>query len=228
MLVAISDLSQPLQGKIFHDDRSELMLWRVQIVDLAGMKVIAEKNLAADGSFVMTPLPVGLFEFRLVGAGGDIRYSREIHTGQETNIEVRMGYRSGGILSASRLQHKTPKQARKALQAAQKAHQKRDWETSIGYLKEAGQLDPDNFDVAGNLGAILLQLKRDEEALPYLEKASRIDPTDSQNNLNLALYHARKGNYEVAEALARAGMRSEPNSQRGLLLMEFLKKSKPY
>jgi len=228
MLVALSDLSQPVQGKIFHEDRSELMLWRVQIVDLAGMKVIAEKNLAADGSFLLPSLPLGLFEFRVVGAGGDTRYSREIHTAHETNIEVRMRQRGGGIVAASRIRHKTPKQARKALQAAQKAHEKRDWEAAIAYLKEAEISDPDNFDVSSNLGAIYLQLKRDEEALPYLEKARKIDPSDSQNNLNLALYHARKGNYEVAEVHARAGMRSEPNSQRGLLLMDFLKKSKPY
>ena len=62
----------------------------------------------------------------------------------------------------------------------------RQYEAALDFMKVIDKHYPDNPDVIGNIGAFLDLLKRDSEAIPYLEKAARLAPTDPINSWDLA------------------------------------------
>jgi tetratricopeptide (TPR) repeat protein len=69
-------------------------------------------------------------------------------------------------------------------------------------LHEAIQREPGNFDANCRLGKLLFDEGKPKEALPYLERASRLDPDDYQSAYQLALAYADTGAYENARTKA--------------------------
>ena len=70
-------------------------------------------------------------------------------------------------------------------------------------LREAAHA-PGNFDANHRLGKLLLDEGKAREALPYLEQASRLNPSDYANAYELAQAYANAGDYEHARANVRA------------------------
>jgi tetratricopeptide (TPR) repeat protein len=70
-------------------------------------------------------------------------------------------------------------------------------------LQDAAR-EPRNFDANHLLGKRLLDDGKAQEAIPYLEQASRLNPGDYENAYELALAYANAGNYEQSRARARA------------------------
>jgi len=64
--------------------------------------------------------------------------------------------------------------------------------------------EPGNFDVNRRLGKMLVDDGKVRQALPYLERASQLNPGDYENAYELALAHADAGQYERARTEARA------------------------
>ena len=62
---------------------------------------------------------------------------------------------------------------------------------------------PGNFEANHLLGKLLLDQGKAEDALPYLEQASRMDPSDYSNSYDLATAYAKSGDLEHARAEAR-------------------------
>jgi tetratricopeptide (TPR) repeat protein len=65
-------------------------------------------------------------------------------------------------------------------------------------LRDAAQSD--NFKANYLLGKSLLEQGKPAEALPYLERASRLDPSDYENSYELALAYAKAGKYGDSKA----------------------------
>lgn len=70
-------------------------------------------------------------------------------------------------------------------------------------LRAAAQ-QADNFDANHTLGKLLLDDGKARQALPYLERSSRLKPGDYQNSYELALAYAGTGDYEHARTDALA------------------------
>ena len=60
------------------------------------------------------------------------------------------------------------------------------WDSSIDLWSRAVHVTKDNFFAEENLSSALMMIDRSEEALPHLQNAVRIRPTDSHGHLNLA------------------------------------------
>jgi tetratricopeptide (TPR) repeat protein len=71
-------------------------------------------------------------------------------------------------------------------------------------LREAAEREPENFEVTHKLGKFLVADGKAREALPYLERASRLNSLDFENAYELALACAEVGEYEHAGANVRA------------------------
>ena len=67
-------------------------------------------------------------------------------------------------------------------------------------LREAVDHRPESFDANQQLGSLLVAEKKAREGLPYLERASRLNPGDSDNVYELALARAGIGDYEHARS----------------------------
>ena len=70
-------------------------------------------------------------------------------------------------------------------------------------LRETVEREPGNFDANHRLGKLLVDDRKGREAIPYLERASRLNPGDYGNSYELALAYADAGQYEDARTNVR-------------------------
>ncbi len=71
-------------------------------------------------------------------------------------------------------------------------------------LREAAARQPENFEANYRLGKLLIDEAKAQEGIPYLERASRLNPNNFDNAHELALAYAGTGNYAQARSDARA------------------------
>jgi tetratricopeptide (TPR) repeat protein len=84
-------------------------------------------------------------------------------------------------------------------------------------LREAAQ-QPTNFDANHLLGKLLLDDGKAREAIPYLEQASRLNPSNYENAYELALAYANAGDYERSRTNALALLARQDNAELHHLL----------
>lgn len=225
-------VGMPIAGKVISDDPIELGHLRVQLMDIGSGSIVADSTLSVAGDFQFPGQPAGFYELRIVGQAGEPRYTREIHTGAMSYLEIKLPQRNmtkrPATISAAHLQHKTTKKAQKEIEAAAREFKKGNRLKAIEHLLLGDTLDPGNFEIVSNLGALYLKEGDPEKALPWLNSAWRIDPNDSPNNTNLSAYYAYKDDYAKAEEFATASLKSNPNSTqaRYMLALSLLKQGK--
>jgi tetratricopeptide (TPR) repeat protein len=72
------------------------------------------------------------------------------------------------------------------------------------FLRKAAEHEPENFDANRRLGKLLVDHGKAREALPYLERASQLNPNDYETGYELALAYAAADQYQPARMQARA------------------------
>jgi tetratricopeptide (TPR) repeat protein len=227
-----SSNSAAITGKVISRDRLELGLLRAQLIEIGSQRVLAESMLNVAGGFQLPAPPNGIFEFRIIGQAGESRYSLEIQSATSSYLEIQLPERGlttqSATISAQRLQHKTPRKAQQQIDAATRNFKKGNRLKAIEDLLLGSTFDPDNFDIASNIGALYLKERDPEKALPWLNKAWLIDPNDSPNNTNLSAYYAYQNDYAKAEEYAAASLRTNPTSThaRYMLAVSLLKQGK--
>jgi tetratricopeptide (TPR) repeat protein len=65
-------------------------------------------------------------------------------------------------------------------------------------LRESVERQPRSFETNHLLGKVLDENGKSRDAIPYLERAGELKPSDYENSYDLALAHAHAGNYERA------------------------------
>jgi tetratricopeptide (TPR) repeat protein len=80
-------------------------------------------------------------------------------------------------------------------------------------LREAVEHQPESFDANHQLGTLLVAEGKPLEGLPYLERASRLNPGDHDNAYELALARADSGDYERAGKDVRSLLAQNKSSQ---------------
>ena len=218
-------METPIAGKVRGSDRLEIALLRIQLIEMNSRRVLAETLLNIDGSFQLPASSTGFFEVRVIGPAGETRHLQEVNNGASSYLDIQLPQRrlSSGeaTISALRLQQKPSKKTRRALGEAAKAIQQGNRLVAIEHLSGAVVNDPECFDILSNLGALYLQERQPAQALPYLEQARKIDPTDGPNNVNLSAYYANMDDFNKAEEYALAALRANPNSARGHYMLAY-------
>ncbi len=92
------------------------------------------------------------------------------------------------------------------------------WNSSIDLWSHAVHVTKDNFFAEENLSSALMMMDRSEEALPHLQNAVRIRPSDAHGHLNLAAdlalsSHAREA---IAEYETAVGLGADPKTLAGV------------
>ena len=85
-------------------------------------------------------------------------------------------------------------------------------------LREAAEHGPGNFDANHRFGKVLVDDGKAREALPYLERASQLNPGDYENAYELALAYAGAGEYERARANVRSLLAQQDKAELHHLL----------
>jgi tetratricopeptide (TPR) repeat protein len=89
------------------------------------------------------------------------------------------------------------------------------FEKAVAAYQRAIAINDNNADAQHNLGTVLLQLSRFDEARIALEAALRIDPTDAKSHYMLGAILVQDGNNNSSQARAEqeflAALQSDPN-----------------
>jgi tetratricopeptide (TPR) repeat protein len=85
--------------------------------------------------------------------------------------------------------------------------------------------DPENFEANHKLGTLLIDEGNAREAVPYLERASRIQPGDYNNSYQLAIACAASGDYAHARAEVRALFAKQEKAELHHLLGDVAEKT---
>jgi tetratricopeptide (TPR) repeat protein len=83
-------------------------------------------------------------------------------------------------------------------------------------LRKEAEREPGNFDVNHRLGKLLLDDGKVTEAIPYLERASRVNPGDYENAYELALAYTRDGQYGRARTQTRTMLAAQDTAGKEL------------
>ncbi len=103
----------------------------------------------------------------------------------------------------------TPFNASPYLRAADMLLKTQDLEEALVYLEKSLQLEETVFAIKW-IGQIYLLQQRTDEAIPYLEKAYRLTPSDPQLLFNLAGAYALVGRYESSYSLLEKLLKISP------------------
>ncbi len=91
-------------------------------------------------------------------------------------------------------------------------------------LRDAVEHDPENFDLNHRLGKLLLESGRAGDALPYLERASHLNPGDYDNAYELARAYGDAGDYERARTNVRGLLARQDHAELHHLLADVEEK----
>jgi len=97
---------------------------------------------------------------------------------------------------------------------AQELRQSHHGDVGLDYLRVLEKRYPGDHRVAGNIGTLLISLKRDEEGLPYLRRAVELAPHDAIDTWNLGRFHEKHGSPASAEPLYRRAVSLEKDPAR--------------
>ena len=81
-------------------------------------------------------------------------------------------------------------------------------------LRQAVEREPESFEANQRLGKLLVDNGKAHEALVYLERASRINPSDYETTYALAFAHAHTSQYERARTEAQSLLALQNNPSR--------------
>ena len=91
-------------------------------------------------------------------------------------------------------------------------------------LREAAERQPGDYDANRRMGALLIRQGQAREALPYLQRAARIKPADSQNSYELALAYSETRDYERARSTLQPLLAGADKSEAHHLLGDIAEK----
>jgi len=85
------------------------------------------------------------------------------------------------------------------------------------------KLDPKNGFYQNNLGSILLNMGKYQEAVLYLENAVGIDPGVAKRWMNLAICFEKMKKYSRAKEAIRKAIKLEPGNSKYSKILEHIK-----
>jgi Tfp pilus assembly protein PilF len=90
------------------------------------------------------------------------------------------------------------------------AYQQARFEDAESDFRKAAEVEPGAFDPQVNLGGVLLNLNRPEDALPYNLKAAQARPKDALPNAQLGMNYFALGQMDQAEEYLKAAASIDP------------------
>jgi tetratricopeptide (TPR) repeat protein len=90
----------------------------------------------------------------------------------------------------------------------------RQYQVGLDFMNVLDKHYPDNPDVVGNIGAFLSLLKRESEAISYLEKAAKLAPNDPINAWDLGRAYDYAGKTELADTWYQKGLSLDTDTER--------------
>lgn len=222
-VVAVLCLNRSTWGQVLEADSvrgelhsSKLLHMQVTLTDLHAGHSSTEVPVGGDGRFEFRHVPYGDYRLTVVD-GGDQPVHQELISvhAQLQPIAINMTSRDeprplAGLVTAQELLHPPAKKAFKAFVAAQKFSEAGEHEKAAGQLAEAVQVSPDYAAAWVNLGAQHIFLKRYEDAVQDLTRASELSRPTAMILTHLAFAQYSLHRYAEATRSAREALQVDP------------------
>ena len=134
---------------------------------------------------------------------------------------------SGETVSAARLRHVPPRQARKAFARGMKSAAARDYRSAAAAFAEAIAVDPAFSEAHGNLAVEYTWIGRFNLAVSEFQRALQLDPTTALHRANLAYALIRLDRDAEAEAEAQTAVSLDPTYAVAQFLLGCLLARRP-
>jgi len=197
----------------------------VVAVELDGMGVRYRADVDGSGYFRLEGVPAGEYSARVIersGAQTDTDFISLRRGMPWLTLRVpttRREISGGGTISAARLAHVVPKDARKELEKANKAVEKKDNSEAVEHLKKALAADPDYTEAHNTLGTRYIVTGDYQLALEEFEKALKLDMRNPVVNSNIAAALLGLQRPAEAESAARRSIDLNGASSRAHYLL---------
>lgn len=162
--------------------------------------ITASQGLRADAAYTVTVAGDGrtfdttIHSFKLYQVGQVTVFLRPI---EQPPVK-------SGVVDLAEIDANAPKAARDAYERAMRSLEEGQRDLAIQGLRNALDLYPDYFRALNDLGVILMQLGRNDEAAGAFERATKLAPRVHLPQLNLAIVWTRQAKYTQAiETLKR-------------------------
>jgi tetratricopeptide (TPR) repeat protein len=188
-----------------------------------GSGISEQITVNPDNSFDIRSLTPGIYQLRVVAAGGQTIHQEKIGiNGVTQNITVHLtesntgsaSRSAGNVVSMNQLQHKIPARAQKLFNKAEQARAKRNLPEASEYYRQAVEADPGFVDAHTQLGSAEAALGRLPEAAEEFQKAIDIVPDHHLALLNLSIVLAKLRRFHEAGEVARRDLKVVPGSGR--------------
>jgi len=129
---------------------------------------------------------------------------------------------TAGAVSVKRLEHKVPKEAKKACEEAAKLVKKNRYAEAAVLLEKAVALDPEFAEAHNDLGAQYMALDRLVEGEREFRQAIALDPAFAVARANLAGFEYLRGNLVEAEKEARNALAFAPANKNARHVLDLI------
>jgi Tfp pilus assembly protein PilF len=134
---------------------------------------------------------------------------------------------SGETVSAARLRHNPPRQARKAFVRGFNAHRDGDYQRAAEAFEKTIALDPEFSEAHGNLAVEYTWTGRLEDAVSEFQRALQLDPATALHHSNFSYTLILLKRYSEAEAEALTAVGLDPADGMAHFLLGWLLARRP-
>ena len=161
------------------------------------------------GDFTLTGVQPGMHLLHVIDLQGNEIATSMVTVGSgNLPITIELPHMSqerptGETVTVEQLQHKPPKEARKAAQKAQHLSEKKQYAKAAKQLEKAVAADPEYGAAYNNLGVQYLRLGRAPESVAAFRRGVELDPANARAQVNLAVALMQVGKFKEAENWVR-------------------------
>jgi tetratricopeptide (TPR) repeat protein len=198
--------------------------YMVQLVDPTHRNTFSRVEVRNDGTFEIRNLPTGDYTVLVTTLHGEPVHETTVSISPHSTIEVRLPgeapIRPGAsTVSARQLLHPPTKKAYHSFVEAQKFSSSGDYAKAAEALQRALQESPEYAEAHVNLGVQYIRTGRYDAAAAELTRAMEISGPNAVILCDLAWVQLRLGHRDKAVENVRAGLKMDPGSAQGNLIL---------
>jgi len=194
---------------------------RIELLDGSTGQVKDSTYTNPNGSFTLMTIPDGMYEVVAVAGLNETRERIQVRGDLSMlNLVLRgsevAASRAGNRATVSVAQMKVPEKARKLLEKAQTALDKRKLEVADRYVTEALEVYPDFAEALTMRGLMDLDAKRLDDAAANLEKSIQADRSYAMGFIVLGAVYNMQSRFDDAIPVLDRGLTLMPQSWQGM------------
>jgi tetratricopeptide (TPR) repeat protein len=196
----------------------------VQLQDPTHRSSFSRVEVRNDGVFEIHNVPAGEYTVEVTTLHGDVVLEQPVSINTQSGLEVRfpdqpVKHPGAHTISLKQLLHPPTRKAVHSFAAAQRFSDSGDYAKAATALEQAVAESPDYAEAHVNLGVQYIRMGRFDAAAGELDRAIQIAGPTSVALCNLAWLQARSGRRDQAIASVRAGLKLDPASPQGHLIL---------